>query len=188
MTRVEPLQSTFLKILKNFLDVDFSGLTFNQTSCLGKGSVANANFADAKINYSTWANSPDVTVEQIKTTRNYKNREMCFMLGNTDLDWSGNDFSGFTLAGSNLDGSNVKDADFTGSIFLGYYWTGSEIVLDRSVYKEVDYIRNTPGILDCLREYSLKNCQGLTKQQIDSTRNGLGTTLPDEVFYQYVEF
>ena len=183
-------------------NVDFSGLTFNQTSCLGKGSVAGANFTDAKINYSTWANSRDVTVEQIKSTWNYKNREMCFMLGNAaDLDWSGNDFSNFTFAASNLDGSNITDANFSDATFLGQYWAGTEIELDKSVYTDIDYTSNNiPDYSGRLRTYSLRNCKGLTRKQIESTRNFRnhrvdgpdlsisGIEVTDEIYYHYVEF
>ena len=176
-------------------NVDFSGLTFEQASCLGKGSVASANFSDATISYSTWANSPDVTVEQIKSTWNYKNREMCFLLGNPALDWSGTDFSNFKFAGNNLDGANVTNVNFTDAKFFGLYWTGTEIVLEKE--RKTNLTDNGGNFIWSLRSYSLKRCQGLTYEQIKSTSNFKGghinyptwsLDLPDDINYRINEF
>lgn len=176
-------------------DVDFSGMTFEQISCLGKGSVAGANFTDATINYSTWANSPNVTVEQIKSTWNYNNREMCFLLGNPALDWSGTDFSNFKFAGSNLDGANVTNVNFTDAKFFGLYWTGTEIVLEKE--GKTNLTDNGGNYIWLLRSYGLKKCQGLTYEQIKSTSNfkgghinypTWGLDLPDDINYRINEF
>ena len=126
---------------------------------------------------------------------------MCFLLGKTDLDWSGNDFSNFTFAASNLDGSNITDANFSDATFLGQYWAGTEIELDASVYTDINYTNNNiPNYSGCLRAYSLRNCKGLTRKQIESTRNFRnnrvdgpdlsisGIEVTDEIYYHYVEF
>ena len=103
-------------------NTDFSGFRFETAACLGRGSVRGANFEDARfIGSNTLIACPDMTVEQIKSTWNFKNREMRFHLGKTDLDWSGTDFSNFSFEWSNLDGADVSGADFTNAMFYGFY-------------------------------------------------------------------
>ena len=126
---------------------DFSEFTFEIESCLGPGNVANADFTNARIiGPYVFQRTPDLTTEQIKSTWNFKNRELCFDLGNksdrfqiTELDWSGTDFSNFTFDWSNLNGSNVTDANFTNARFV--------------------------------RFYNLEDCKGLTIEQVKSTWN-----------------
>ncbi|MBR4751828.1 MAG: pentapeptide repeat-containing protein [Thermoguttaceae bacterium] len=102
-------------------NTDFSGFRFETGASLGSGSVEGADFTDSIINYYTLQSNQNVTVEQIKSTWNFKNREMKLSLGKTDLDWSGTDFSNFTFQGNALDGADVTGADFTDAVFHTFY-------------------------------------------------------------------
>ncbi len=125
MERPKPVHRFMFGVGDMALDwsnTDFSGFRFETSACLGKGSVKGANFTDARfLGFNTLIACPDMTVEQIKSTWNFKNREMRFYLGKTDLDWSGTDFSNFSFEWSNLDGADVSGADFTDARFYGYF-------------------------------------------------------------------
>ena len=97
-------------------NTDFSGFAFVESN-IGEGSVEGADFTDAVIGNYAFRVNQTFTVEQIKSTKNFKNRVLDFYLGKTDLDWSGTDFSNFSFSRKFLDGADVTGANFTDAEF-----------------------------------------------------------------------
>ena len=152
----------FLSLSKTEEGISLSGLDLSNFRirylALENYDVSDVNFNDAVIwEMLLFFCCSGVTKEQLQSTWNWKNRRFDFCLISTELDWSNTDFSGFTFCCESRLCGNVTGADFTDAKFL------------------------VEG-----KTLALRECQGLTLEQVKSTWNYKtgnieGVLLPEEV-------
>jgi uncharacterized protein YjbI with pentapeptide repeats len=97
----------------NFAKMNLSGSYFHKGFC----NLKNANFTDSKISWGYFAAAHNITINQIKSTADFKNKKL-FYVEFRDMDFSNVDLSGFDLSGSefifcNLSNVNLTDAVIT---------------------------------------------------------------------------
>ena len=110
--------------LIDFSGLDFSG--FNLTSAdFGMTILKDVDFTDAIITGASFYGSSDFTKAQLKSTKNYKEKDLSGINLNFN-DWSDLDFKGFNLTSTVFRGAFIKNADFTDAIITGADFGGSQ--------------------------------------------------------------
>ncbi|MDR1480760.1 MAG: pentapeptide repeat-containing protein [Planctomycetaceae bacterium] len=93
-----------------FTKINFAGTTF------GKGcNLKNADFTDSKISWVSFDSKQNVTVDQIKSTTDFKNKKLLHVTIH-GVDFSNVDLSGFDLSGSRFRGCNFRNVNCTDAV------------------------------------------------------------------------
>jgi uncharacterized protein YjbI with pentapeptide repeats len=93
----------------NFAKINLAGTTFAR-GC----NLKNADFTDSKISWVFFDATHNVTIDQIKSTADFKNKKMHHVTVQ-GIDFSNVDLSGFDLSGSRFH-CNLRNTNFTDAI------------------------------------------------------------------------